>query len=106
MRVRSVNVMPSGASRVLAASTYTGLLCTQGLPSRTCARASHQPRSHPGFASSASLPAIPATARSTHSCHGQEHTVHWACNACKLATVMREQRCHESDQHPCKGATY
>ena len=40
--MRNVKVMPSGASRVLAASTYTGLLCTQGLPSRTCAQVCSQ----------------------------------------------------------------
>lgn len=56
--MRSVKVMPSGASRVLAASTYTGLLCTQGLPSRTCAKVFAQLLSHPDPASSASLPNI------------------------------------------------
>ena len=54
--MRSVKVMPSGASRVLAASTYTGLLCTQGLPSRTCARVFAQLLSHLDAASSASPP--------------------------------------------------
>ena len=60
-RVRSVKVMPSGASRMLAASTYTGLLCTQGLPSRTCARVFAQLLSHPDSASSSSPPYHVAT---------------------------------------------